>query len=123
MQAGASTLVASDAGRQRPEGPGRRSPTSGNPADGDPTAAWLRGALDKIIHEQRPRIPGWGLLLPSQIVGEYSADDDYLLLVFDHRGRPHTHRFTVAEVVQLEVDSVRATARFRSLIESFCADA
>jgi hypothetical protein len=119
MQAGARTPEASDASRQGSPRPARRP----DPEVGDPVATWLKITLDTIIHEQRPRVPGWGLLKPRQSVGEYTAEDSYLLLVFDHRGRPHTQRFTLAEVNRLQSDGAQAAAEFRSLIASFCADA
>lgn len=122
MEAGASTLAASDAGRQASPAPTRSYPVDGH-SHVDQIAGWLRSALYNIIQEQRPRVPGWGLLLPRQIVGEYVAEDAYLLLVFDPRGRPHTQRFTRADVCRLQTDAAGATAEFRSLIESFCADA
>jgi len=112
MQAGASTPAASDAAY----------PVRSEAEDGD-RAAWLRRALDEIIHDQRPRVPGWGLLRPKEAVGEYVAEDGYLLLVFDHRGRPHTQRITLAELTRLQMDTTGATAQFKSLIDSFCSDA
>ena len=65
--------------------------------------------------------PHWGVLGPNESVGEYATRDEYLLLVFDHRGRPHTQRFGVDEIARLQTDESRASEQFRSLIESFCA--
>lgn len=120
VQTGAGTPAASDAARLGSEGTSRRYPPR---RQGDDAAIWLRGTLGKIILEQRPRVPGWGILLPTEIVGEYTADDAYLLVVFDHRGQSHTERFTRDEIRQLQTDTVQATNRFKSLIASFCADA
>jgi hypothetical protein len=86
-------------------------------------ADWLRTTLSRVIAEQRPRIPGWGLLRPYQIVGEYSADEDYLLLVFDHRGQPHTRRFTLEEVRRFNAIGEEAERSFRHLIQSLCSHA
>lgn len=123
MQAGVTAPAASDAspqGMDHSSGPRIMS----SEADGsDPMGSWLKVTFDKIILEQRPRVPGWGLLRPQQMVGEYMAEDGYLLLVFDHRGRPHTRRFTPAEVTRLRVDTARGTAQLKSLIQAFCADA
>lgn len=118
VQAEAGTPVAS-AARHGSEGTGRRYFANGY---GDDAAMWLRGTLGKIIHEQRPRVPGWGVLQPQQIVGDYTAEDAYLLVVFDHRGQPHTERFTLEEINRLQADAARAATRFRSLIASFCSD-
>jgi len=82
---------------------------------------WLKRTLDEIILGQRPRIPGWGVLGPNQSVGDYATRDEYLLLVFDHNGRPHTHRFAADEIARLQTDESVASERFRSLIESFCS--
>jgi hypothetical protein len=112
MQAGASTPAAS----------GAVYPARSVAEEGD-RAAWLRQALDQIIHNQRPRVPGWGLLRPKESVGEYAAEDAYLLLVFDHRGRPHTQRITPSELTRLQTDPTGATAQFKSLIDSFCSAA
>jgi hypothetical protein len=84
---------------------------------------WLRGAINKIVGRQRPRVPGWGLLEPHQVVGDYDAEKGYLLLVFDHRGQPHTRRFSEEEIRQLESNRDQAASEFRHLIESFCASA
>jgi hypothetical protein len=84
---------------------------------------WLRGAINRIVGQQRPRVPGWGFLEPHQVVGEYNAEKGYLLLVFDHRGQPHTRRFSADEIRQLELDRDQAAREFRNLIESFCSNA
>lgn len=81
---------------------------------------WLKRTLDGIIMRQRPRIPGWGVLGPNESVGDYATRDDYLLLVFDHNGRPHTQRFAADEIARLQTDESEASERLRSLIESFC---
>lgn len=89
----------------------------------DTCGEWLKVALDRVIAQQRPRVPGWGLLRPHQNVGEYSAENDYLLLVFDHRGQPHTRRFSEDEIRRLKASRDQADGHFRNLIQSFCSDA
>jgi hypothetical protein len=119
LQTGAGTPAASEAVRHGGAGIDDQMP----PAVSDDAGVWLKGALDRVILQQRPNVPGWGLLSPNQSVGEYAARDSYLLLVFDHRGRPHTCRFTSEELARLRADQARAGARFKSLIASFCSDA
>lgn len=80
-------------------------------------------ALDRVIAQQRPRVPGWGLLRPHQNVGDYSPEGDYLLLVFDHRGQPHTRRFSEAEIHRLKASRDQADGHCRNLIQSFCTNA
>lgn len=81
---------------------------------------WLRKTLNRAIVDHRPRVPGWGLLRPHEIVGEYCAESDYLLLVFDHQGRLHTRRFSEEDIHRLKATD-RAEAHCRSLIESLCS--
>ncbi len=78
----------------------------------------LKETVRRVIDEFRVTVPGWGLLSPGTVLGDYRAENAYLLLVFDAQGQPHATRLAVKEVEQFEHQNLVAEARLREVIVS-----